>query len=155
VIKDKETQNIMIQGSRRGNLYALDDPQPMAFFSNRHQSASERIWHWQLGHPQPKVVHFLHKNNRISVASWNKNNSICDSCQIGKACRLPFISTRDCSTKPISIIHSDLWGPFPVVSRDGYRYHVILLMNAHDLHGFIPLGVNLISFIAFLLFNQW
>lgn len=32
VIKDKETQNIMIQGSRRRNLYALDDSQPKVFF---------------------------------------------------------------------------------------------------------------------------
>jgi hypothetical protein len=154
VIKDKETQNIMIQGSRRGNLYALDDSQPMAFFSNRHQSASERIWHWRLGHPQPKVVQFLHKNNRISVASWNKNNSICDSCQIGKTCRLPFISTRDCSTKPISIIHSDLWGPSPVVSRDGYRYYFIFIDECTRFTWLYPLRRKYDFFHCFLTFQS-
>jgi hypothetical protein len=85
------------------------------------------MWHWWLGHPQSKVIQFLHKSNCIRVASWNKNKSICDSCQIRKSCCLPFISTRNCSTKPIYVIHSHLWGPSPVASHDGYCYYVIFI----------------------------
>ncbi len=97
------------------------------FFSNRHRSASEQIWHWQLGYPQLKVVQFLHKSNCISIASWNKNKFICDSCQIGKSCWLPFISTRDCSTIIL------IWGYlFQLHLMMGIVIMLFLLMNTHD-----------------------
>jgi hypothetical protein len=68
-----------------------------------------------------------------------------------------------CLLFPLEIVLLNLFMLFILICGDLLRLHhmmgivimLFLLMNAHNLHVFILLGVNLISFNAFLLFNQW
>lgn len=49
--------------------------------------------------------------------SCNENISLCSSCQHGKGHKLPFKPSNAKATKPLEIIHSDLWGLAPLNSR--------------------------------------
>lgn len=153
VVKDMDTRQTVMKGTRTGDLYTLDTHHQHAFFSNRHKSAPENVWHWRLGHPQNKVVHFLNKSSAISISSWNKSGAICESCQVGKACRLRFISTRDFSNEPLSVIHSDLWGPVPNLSVTAYRYYVIFIDECTRFTWFYPLLRKSDFFQCFLNFQ--
>ena len=53
--------------------------------------------------------------------------AMCPSCLQGKFCKLPFHLIVHKSVKPFHIIHSDVWGPSPSISVDGYKYYVIFV----------------------------
>ena len=98
-------------GTREGGLYSLEHDSKMskvAFFSNRFRATSDCIWHQRLGHPHMNIVQFLEKNRLISINEYDKTRTICESCQLGKACRLPFIGIDDYCSDPTSKIHCDL-----------------------------------------------
>jgi hypothetical protein len=44
-----------------------------------------------------------------------------------KSHKLPFASSTTISVAPLNIVHSNLWGPAPLLSRSGFRYYVIFL----------------------------
>lgn len=54
----------------------------------------------------------------------NKIN-FCSACQLGKSHKLPFTSYPSKAYKPFELIHIDLWGPAPLLSKNGFRYYII------------------------------
>ena len=116
---------MIAQGRKRGGLYALNTMDKTTLFSIRFRSAIDEVWHQRLGHPQYRVVELL-KNNKL-IVSTSKNKSICTSCQMAKACRLPFILSNEFCSEPFGVIHCDLWGPAPVTSFQRYQYYVIFV----------------------------
>lgn len=38
-----------------------------------------------------------------------------------------FSSSLSTSTSPLDLVHSDVWGPSPVISSHGFRYYVIFV----------------------------
>jgi hypothetical protein len=40
---------------------------------------------------------------------------------------LPFNPSFSSSSAPLDLIHSDLWGPSPIVSQKGMKYYVIFI----------------------------
>lgn len=84
-------------------------------------SVSSNVWHSRLGHPSDYVLH------KLCIPLVSNKNSHCTACNLSKSTRLPF-NVRDCrSIAPLHIIHSDIWGPSPVVSRAGYRYFITFI----------------------------
>ena len=136
LIKDKVTKQVITRGTRRKDLYLLKDTKFQAFYSSRQRATSEDVWHQRLGHPHMDILQLLSRNNAIA---FNKSGPklVCDACPVGKSCNLPFISSESVSTYPLEKIHSDLWGPSPVVSTQGSDTMLFLLMISQDLHGFI------------------
>ncbi|KAM1781960.1 hypothetical protein ACFX11_040472 [Malus domestica] len=63
----------------------------------------------------------LHKSNVV----FPKTSSpvMCQSCLEDKFCKLPFSPSVNKSVIPFEVVHSDLWGPAPCVSVDGYSEH--------------------------------
>ena len=51
----------------------------------------------------------------------------CNSCLSNKSHRHPFTQLSLCSSKPLQIIFSDLWGPSPVLSLDKKLYYCIFV----------------------------
>lgn len=98
-VKDKQTNQILSQGRKHKGLYQLDNPQFLAFYSSRQQTTSDEVWHKRLGHPHHQVLQHL---SSIKAISFNKTTqSMCESCQLGKTCKLPFSSLSFQSTRPL------------------------------------------------------
>lgn len=49
---------------------------------------------------------------------------MCHACQLGKSHKLPFIPSTTIYTKPLELLVSDLWGPCPTPSHNGFIYYV-------------------------------
>ena len=87
-----------------------------------HQPADS--WHGRLGHTNSRVLDSLHLNKYI--VKTTKVSSTCDSCYLGKSTRLPFMKVEHCSSKPLYLIHSDLWQS-PIISSHGHCYYVLFV----------------------------
>lgn len=80
------------------DLYVLENPHFLAFYSTRQQATSDEVWHMRLGHPQRSVLQQLSNNKTIIV---NKISSrMCDACQLGKIFSLPFLLLNLCVLGP-------------------------------------------------------
>ena len=63
----------------------------------------------------------MSSNNSVNLA-----NS-CIHCLHGKMHRLPFPSSRFVANSPFELVHTNLWGPAPLDSINGYKYYVIFV----------------------------
>lgn len=131
----------------------LKDARFQAFYSNRQQATSMGIWHHRLGHPHMDILQQLSRNKAI-VFNKSSVSSVCESCQLGKSSKLPFMSSDFVSSGPLQRIHCDLWGPSPVVSTQGFKYYVILIDNHTRFTWFYPLRLKSEFFSIFLRFQQ-
>lgn len=46
---------------------------------------------------------------------------------MAKSNHLPFASSLSTSSFPLELVHSDVWGPSPIESFNGYRYYVLFV----------------------------
>ncbi|KAJ0531909.1 putative RNA-directed DNA polymerase [Helianthus annuus] len=86
-------------------------------------AVSRETWHSRLGHPSDGVMarfSFLRTLDKSMC-------SHCVACSTSKSTRLPFDSIVSHSIVPLHVIHCDIWGPSPVLSRDGYRYFITFI----------------------------
>jgi Reverse transcriptase (RNA-dependent DNA polymerase)/gag-polypeptide of LTR copia-type/GAG-pre-integrase domain len=123
-IKDKATNQILLHGILHKGLYKLLSAQNNAVFQVSHSSTDQ--WHYRLGHCSSSVLDLLLKNKSISSQKPSKA-SFCSDCHTAKAHRLPFTPSTTIATKPLEVIHSDIWGPAPVLSKKGHRYYVCFI----------------------------
>ena len=72
-------------------------------------------------------MQILENKQAINVSHWFTKNTVCNSCQLGKRCKLPFNNSKSISTFPLEKVHSDLWGPAPIPSSQNFRYYAIFV----------------------------
>jgi hypothetical protein len=82
-------------------------------------------WHQSLGHPNSQKLQSLVCNNLLSTSS--NNVSPCSSCILGKISHLSLASVEHTSTTPFQIIHSDVWGPAPMLSSMGHHFFMLFI----------------------------
>jgi len=68
----------------------------------------------------------LISKNKI-ICNNKRLNFQCQSCPLGKSSRLSLGLTGHKTSAPLELIFSDVWGPAPLFSSDGYRYFVIFV----------------------------
>ena len=85
---------------------------------------SFELWHARLGHVSYDTILLLNKKGQLLVTSILPKPSLCSSCQMAKAHRLPFVNNDKRAINVLDFIHCDLWGLSPVCSVDSYRYYV-------------------------------
>ncbi|KAI0523112.1 hypothetical protein KFK09_005502 [Dendrobium nobile] len=51
----------------------------------------------------------------------------CVSCNVSKSHKLPFLHSSFVCNKPFQLIHSDVWGPAPIASMNGFFYYAIFI----------------------------
>ncbi|GKD73934.1 gag-pol polyprotein [Tanacetum coccineum] len=94
------------KGHRQGGLYVL------VHFRDIHDTTSSSVdlpsfWlNRELGKLDPHDI------------------SNCSGCKLAKFSALPFNDCFSSSTTPFDLVHSDVWGPFPVSTKRGSRYYV-------------------------------
>ena len=117
VFQDLATKKLIGEGHYLNGLYYfsknLNVPKGFQVSSNlEHQ-----LWHQRLAHPSEFVLSTL-------FPSLCKSSLVCEICHLSKFTRLPFNSSISRASKLFEMVHSDVWGPAPLESFDGYRYYV-------------------------------
>ena len=122
--KSPSPSSISVKNSSAASVSPTSpDALPSVFTSSCNVASSLDLWHKRLGHcAYPIVKKILLKCNLPSTSM--KSDFLCDSCCIAKSHKLPYSPSLTQYTAPLELIHSDLWGPAPITSRNGFRYYV-------------------------------
>lgn len=123
-IKERRTLRTILQVRLLSGLYMVSPSSfsPQACFGER---VSADLWHTRLGHPSSMTtLKILHEH---SLPCLSNKMSLCHHCCEAKAHKLPFSLSSSISSHPLELVHSDVWGPAPVVSHNGFRYFVIFV----------------------------
>uniref|UniRef100_A0A2N9H8F5 Integrase catalytic domain-containing protein n=1 Tax=Fagus sylvatica TaxID=28930 RepID=A0A2N9H8F5_FAGSY len=96
-----------------------------AFLSSRNKW---QLWHQRLGHPSDRVLISAIPSLSSCISVNNKHvQHHCKHCLIGKMHKLPFVPSQFQSTHPLELVHSDVWGPAPINSSNGYRFYLLFV----------------------------
>ena len=83
------------------------------------------VLHQKFGHPNSRILnHVIQSCSSFEFVNKNKVNDSYDACKVGKMHKLHFPATETKTNHPLEIIHTDLWGPAPIISVQGCRYYV-------------------------------
>nr|GEX44178.1 hypothetical protein [Tanacetum cinerariifolium] len=116
----------------RDGIYEIDmscsntnDSSMYAITNKRAKINSESylLWHCRLGHISKKRIEKLQHDallNSIDIESLEK----CVSCMFGKMARKPFSHQVEKAKDLLGLTHTDVCGPFRIVSRQGASYFV-------------------------------
>ncbi|PRQ40495.1 putative RNA-directed DNA polymerase [Rosa chinensis] len=117
--QDLATKEQIGEGFYLNGLYYLskDFRVPKASQANLSLAQEHQLWHQRLAHPSEHVLSSVFPN-------LCKESFQCEICHLAKSTRLPFGSSVSRARKPFEIVHSDIWGPAPLDSFDGYKYFV-------------------------------
>jgi len=111
------TKQIIGKGHVSDGLYILDAWVPRSVACSSVVSSFEA--HCRLGHPPlPTLKKLCPQFHSVSLLD-------CESCQFAKHHRSsssPRINKR--ASFAFELVHSDVWGPCPVVSKHGFKYFV-------------------------------
>ncbi|KAM1785404.1 hypothetical protein ACFX1Q_038150 [Malus domestica] len=124
VFQDRVTQKKIGEGFFLNGLYYLSKESNFVkkLSVNLSQVQEHQLWHQRLAHPSEHVMTKL-------FPFFCKNTLECETCQMSKATRLPFVSSNSRTSKLFKLVHSDIWGPSLVESFDGYRYYVTFIYD--------------------------
>ncbi|GJT68068.1 ribonuclease H-like domain-containing protein [Tanacetum coccineum] len=85
---------------------------------------SKDLWRCRLGHLADQVLSVL--GDKVGFKE-KKHVSACDICHKAKQTREPFPLRGHKSVSLGDLIHLDVWGPYKVVSKDGYKYFLTVV----------------------------
>ena len=88
------------------------------------------LWHQRFCHHSIPNVQKLVKDELVVglvITSESAPDPICEPCLAGKMVSNPFPSSSCISSSPLELIHSDLHGPLPVQSPEGFRYWITFI----------------------------
>jgi GAG-pre-integrase domain len=78
------------------------------------------LWHKRVGHPSNKIFKFMF--------DFSKDYSLnCEVCSLAKHTKLLFYNSNSKSNEMFELVHSDIWGPAPVISYNDYICYVIFI----------------------------
>ncbi|XP_071726730.1 uncharacterized protein [Rutidosis leptorrhynchoides] len=124
-LKDKIIREI---GKEEGGLYFFDNKVDSKVSDIKcivsSCSASCKLWHSRLGHPSDQVLAIL--KNKLNITD-KINNDPCEVCHKAKQSRIFFSLSEHKTSNLGDLIHLDLWGPFRVQSREGYKYFLTIV----------------------------
>ncbi len=117
---------------------------------------SMQLWHERLSHVDKAGVLNMARNSVVhGLQITSRNNSdICEACVIGKLHRSPIrrASTTRASSLP-ELIHTDVVGSLPVISKGGARYFVTFIYDCSRWLTVYPIKSKSDCFSYFLKFR--
>ena len=143
---DKISGKVLLHGKLKDGLYGIRLPS-VSSVSSRCQNkssflatigqenksvicfnsnlSSTQLWHFRLGHPSSLIQNKVFQQCKTPISINTSCTNFCSSCQLGKVHRLYAPPSVTKSSEPLELILSDVWGPAPVESRDGFKYYII------------------------------
>jgi hypothetical protein len=82
-------------------------------------ATSAKLWHYHLGHISRGRIERLIKNDILIPLNFS-NSDYCIDCIKGKYAKQVKKSEAKRSAEVLKIIHTDICGPFPIKSMDGF-----------------------------------
>jgi len=90
------------------------------------------LWHARLGHIGGEAVKRAHLIGTGFKVEANAPLRRCEPCIVAKHPRKPFPSSVEPrAAHPLDLVHSDLCGPFPVITPHG-KHHFIIFLDDHS-----------------------
>ncbi|GJT86022.1 hypothetical protein Tco_1067739 [Tanacetum coccineum] len=134
-IQDLRLGKIVGTGSETIGLYMFDCANNGKSFAGLCNSGieyfmSKELRHYKLSHPADQVLSVL--SDQIGFKTGD-HVSACDICHKAKQTREPFPLSDHKSVKLGELIHLDVWGPYKVISRDGYKYFLTVVETLVEL----------------------
>ena len=77
------------------------------------------LYHKRLGHPSFLTLSRLYP---ALFENANKEKLGCDACELGKHTRSSYASSGNRSSCSFELIYSDVWGPCPTNTINGFKY---------------------------------
>ncbi|GJS92005.1 ribonuclease H-like domain-containing protein [Tanacetum coccineum] len=124
--QDLNLKNVLGIGEQCEGLYYYNDKGIKINTSTlRFQCMlSQHDWHCGLGHPADHVLNVLKDSLNID----KKDNIVCcEICQRAKQTRELFPLSDHKSKSLGDLVHLDLWGPYKVISFEGFRFFFTVL----------------------------
>jgi hypothetical protein len=84
-------------------------------------------WHHRLSHLCGSRLSALLHRGLLGSVSDRESLDHCQDCRLGKQVQLPYPSSEFVSQCPFDLVHSDVWGSSPFVSKGGHKYYIIFV----------------------------
>ena len=81
----------------------------------------------RLGHPSDQVLKQLFPNVRVDFNKGTYVDNSCTHCLYRKMHNLPFPKSQFTVFTPFKLVHSNLWGPTPMNSINGFKNYVLFI----------------------------
>ena len=108
---------LIARGKKRSTLYMTTKPGDVAIVATGNDDVS--LWHNRLGHMSQKEMKELLSKGKLPELK-NVHFDMCESYIMGKQKKLSFLTSgKKLKATKLDLIHTDLWGPFPVASLGG------------------------------------
>ncbi|GJR28421.1 putative RNA-directed DNA polymerase [Tanacetum coccineum] len=124
VIQDSVQRTQVGTGSESNGLYFLNTGKRLVNNNIEVCCLSKCIWHNRLGHPADQVLSIL--KTKLDFEKDNTDN-VCDVCHKAKQTREPFPLSEHKSKALGQLVHLDVWGPYKVQSKEGYKYFLTVV----------------------------
>ena len=128
LIQDILTNEIIGRGTKRGDLYFVDDVSTGRVNLTQEAADHKRrqiwLWHHRLGHPSFNYLQHMFPDLfvRCSVSDFK-----CDTCILAKSHLVSYPLNSNKSVIPFGLAHSDVWGPSPITTSSGIRWFVTFI----------------------------
>lgn len=114
-----KSDNVVATALRTNKLYKL------VLSTSKSETAtlsteSQELWHMRYGHIGNSNLQKL--GSLVDGFREEVPKSLCEPCVEGKSRKLPHNETRKRATRPLELVHSDIFGPVTPESYDGKRY---------------------------------
>ena len=127
-----EHANKLFCAPRSGDVYVIDlkDLSESSEICLQAKCDDSWMWHRRLGHCSMDLIRKLVRKELLGDLpnlSFSKNKT-CGPCQLGKQAKTPFKPKSIVSTtKPLELLHMDLFGPNRVASLGGKLYAYVIV----------------------------
>ncbi|GJW19214.1 putative RNA-directed DNA polymerase [Tanacetum coccineum] len=122
--QDLKEMKVLGTGSQIDGLYYFNDNmQGNNGFEKPNCYLAKYMWHSRLGHPSDQVLKVLQNE----LVFDNNDLDHCEICQKSKQTREPFPLSEHKSSVLAELVHLDLWGPYKVTSKEGYRFFLTVV----------------------------
>ncbi|KAG8477711.1 hypothetical protein CXB51_027707 [Gossypium anomalum] len=137
VLKISKGSLVVMKGQRKtAKLYVLQGSTVTGDAAVASSSLSDdditKLWHMRLGHMSENGMVELSKRGLLDGQGICKLN-FCEHCVFGKQKRVRFTRGIHNTKETLEYIHSDLWGPSRVPSRDGKQIKYLRTDNGLEL----------------------
>ncbi|KAJ0495203.1 putative RNA-directed DNA polymerase [Helianthus annuus] len=122
LLQDLKSGRILVTGKQDNGLYFINKG---GNFTNLcfNSLNNSNLWHNRLGRPADQILSIL--KGDLGVNEVVKNP--CETCHRAKQVRVPFPLSEHKTKNVGDLVHLDVWGPYKVASRDGFKYFLTVV----------------------------